>query len=121
MQRILSATGEMVEIGEALSFYPHGADTSPPAAGVSLIVTASIQQITLPTIPAGGATMRIVVSGTSPIAFAFGAVTGLTMQNGVVMLPGTVETFYVPPGTQKLSLIGAASGSTIYVNVGDGQ
>ncbi|WP_157903226.1 hypothetical protein [Cupriavidus malaysiensis] len=119
MQRLIN--GDLVEVSAGLSFYPSGAAQNPPTAGAALAVTAAVQQISLPATLTRAATVRIANYGTQPIAFAYGTAAGLTMANGVFMLAGTVETFYLPAGTSKLSLIAPGPGSTVYVSVGDAQ
>lgn len=99
------------------AFQPTGAQGTTPAASTSLAVTTSVQQLTLPTYV--GQSMRLVNNGDSAIAWAYGVSSGLTMGNGVVMLPGTVEVFTVPPGTTQLSVIGASTGSTLVAHIGE--
>jgi hypothetical protein len=102
-------------------FQPRGASGNPPAAQASIAVTTAVQQLTLPQLPSEGGTMRVVVDGTSNIAWTFGVAAGLTMNNGVPMLGNTVESFSIPASVTQLSVIGAATGSTLRVVVGDGQ
>lgn len=102
-------------------FQPRGASGTTPTANASLAVTASVQQITLPAVPAEGGTMRIVVSGTQEIAWSYGVSSGLLLTNGVTMVANTVESFTIPGGVTQLSVIAAATGSTIRVHIGDGQ
>lgn len=102
-------------------FQPRGATGTTPAANVSLAVTAAVQQITIPPVPAEGGTMRIVVSGTQEIAWSYGVSSGLSLSNGVAMLANTIESFSIPGGVTQLSVVAAATGSTIRVHVGDGQ
>lgn len=102
-------------------FQPRGASGNPPAAQASIAVTTAVQQLTLPQIPSEGGSMRIVVDGTANVAWSFGVVAGLTMNNGLPMLANTVESFSIPAGVTQLSVVGSATGSTIRVVVGDGQ
>lgn len=102
-------------------FQPIGATGTTPTASTALAVTASVQQITLPAVPRDGGSMRIVVDGTSNIAWSYGVSSSLTMSNGTSMLANTVETFSLPGGTTQLSVIGVSTGSTIRVSVGNGQ
>jgi len=102
-------------------FQPRGATGTTPTANASLAVTASVQQITIPTVSNDGGTMRIVVSGTQEIAWSYGVSSGLSLSNGVSMLANTVESFAIPGGITQLSVVAAATGSTIRVHVGDGQ
>jgi len=102
-------------------FQPRGATGTTPTANASLAVTASVQQITIPAVSNDGGTMRIVVSGTQEIAWSYGVSSGLSLSNGVSMLANTVESFAIPGGITQLSVVAAATGSTIRVHVGDGQ
>lgn len=104
------------------AFQPSGAQGTTPSVQTNIAVTTAVQQLTL---PAGvnamqGGAMRIVVDGTSNVAWAYGVSSGLTIGNGVHMLANTVETFYLPPGVTQISLIGASTGSTVRVVCGDG-
>lgn len=65
--------------------------------------------------------MRVVNSGTANIAWCYGVNAALTMADGVVMLPNTVEVFALPGSVTQLSVIGASAGSTMIVCAGDGQ
>lgn len=93
----------------------------PIGVQASIAVTAVVQQLDLPAIPAGGGAMRVVVDGTANVAWTYGAVAGLTLNTGVHMLANTVEVFSIPGNVTQLSVIGAAAGSTLRVIVGDGQ
>lgn len=100
-------------------FQPRGAAAlSATQNTANIAVTAAAQQIPLPLVPAEGGTMRLVNSGNQVIFWLYGNL-AVTTANGVPMLPNTVETFSTPPGTQ-LSVIAAATGSTLYVTIGDG-
>jgi hypothetical protein len=107
---------------QSFPFQPRGANQNPPVAQSALAVTTAVQQVSLPGVSPNGSetTMRIVVDGSSNIAWAYGAQAGLTYANGNAMLGNTVETFNVPNGVTQLSVIGAASGSTIRIHIGDG-
>ena len=102
-------------------FQPRGATGTTPNSTTNLAVTTAAQQLTLPSIPAEGATLRLVCAGTQTVFWSYGASSGLTVSNGVPVLANTVETFFVPGGTTQISLIAAATGSTVYATVGDGQ
>lgn len=102
-------------------FQPRGASGATPNAQKNIAVTAAIQQVTLPPIPAEGATMRVVVDGSQNIAWCFGQSAGLTLGNGVHMLAQTVESFTIPGGVTQLSVIAGAAGSTMRIIIGDGQ
>lgn len=103
------------------AFQPRGASGTTPNAQTNIAVTASVQQLTLPPIPQEGGSMRIVVDGTSNIAWSFGVSSGLTIGNGVHMLANTVEAYSIPGGVTQLSVIGASTGSTMRVIIGDGM
>lgn len=106
-------------------FHPIGASAATPASQANGAVTASVTQITLPTLPGTQGTRdvvyRFVVDGPQSIAWAYGANGNLTLSNGVFMLGNTVETFLVPQGTTTISVIAAATGSTLRLIPGDGQ
>jgi len=106
---------------QSFSFQARGATGTTPAAQTALAVTAAVQQITLPSAPSEGGTIRVVVDGTQNIAWSYGVSASLNLSNGVHMLANTVETFSVPGGITQLSVIAAATGSTVRVMVGDGQ
>lgn len=114
---------------QTFPFQPRGANPSgtAPAAQVSIAVTASQQDLSLVALvgatgPQGECTMRVANVGTDVIAWCYGAgKTGLTLSNGVPMLPNTIETFQLPAGVTTLGIIGAATNSTLRVVVGDGQ
>jgi hypothetical protein len=106
-------------------FHPIGASAATPAAQASGAVTASVTQITLPTLPATQGSRdvvyRFVVDGAQAISWAYGTNSNLTVSNGVYMLGNTVETFLVPQGTTTISVIAAATGTTLRLIPGDGQ
>ena len=101
-------------------FQPRGAVGTTPAGQTSIAVTAAVQQLTLPPVPAEGGSMRLVNAGTQTIYWSYGVSASLSTSNGVPMLPNTVETFSVPGGTTQLSVIAGATGSTLIATVGDG-
>lgn len=102
-------------------FQPRGASGTTPTAQTALVISAAVQQITLPLIPAEGCSMLIAVDGAANVAWSFGASSGLTINNGVFMLANTKEVFGVPGGTLQLSVIGASAAGTFRVTIGDGQ
>lgn len=102
-------------------FQPRGAVGTTPNTQVNIAVTSAVQQVNLPVLPSEGVSMRVVVDGTQGIAWSYGSSSGLTVGNGVYMLPNTVEVFNLPPSVTQLSVIAAASGSTLRVILGDGQ
>ena len=101
-------------------FQPRGASGTTPTAQTALAITAAVQQITLPLIPAEGCSMLIAVDGASNVAWSFGISSGLTISNGVFMLANSKETFGVPGGITQLSVIGASAVGTFRVIIGDG-
>ena len=100
-------------------FQPRAANQNPPLAQVNLAVTTAVQQLAVPVVETE-CTIRIVNDGPAALAWCYGAQPGLTLGNGVYMLPSTVETFTLPAGIAQLSVIGAASGSNMRVIFGDG-
>lgn len=105
----------------SIPFFPQGANGATPGASAFVAATTSVQQIMLPFVSPVAVSIRIVVKGTSAIAWSEGIATGLTMGNGVVMLANTVEVFTIPPGVDRISVIADAAGSNVYLNVGDGE
>lgn len=100
------------------AFQPAGAQGATPTASTTLAVTTSVAQLTLPVWPQAKS-LRLVNNGAAAIAWSYGVSANLSMTNGVVMLPNTVETFSIPPGTTQLSVIGAAA-SSFSASVGEG-
>ena len=101
-------------------FQPRGASGTTPTAQTALAITAAVQQITLPPIPAEGCSMLIAVDGASNVSWSYGVSSGLTISNGVFMLANAKETFSIPGGITQLSVIGASAVGTFRVIVGDG-
>lgn len=106
-----------------------------PANTVAITVTASSAVTALPvatatglpTTAAHGDQVRISsLSGNAICYIAFGISTTTvviptgTAANGVPILPGTVETFTIPPGITSIAVIGTLN-NTLYVTCGDGQ
>lgn len=100
------------------AFQPAGAQGTTPAASTLIAVTTSVQQVALPSFNAR--TMRLVNDGTAKMAWSYGVSPGLTMTNGALLLPNTVETFSTGGATQ-LSVIGSAAGSNLSISVGEGS
>jgi len=98
-----------------------GADTT-----TLLVVTASNQTMTLPTFgtnsDGGGIAqqIRLTASGTAVIFWATGTVTA-SVTTSTPMLAGTVEVFSLPNGITTISVIGAATGTTLYATAGFGS
>jgi hypothetical protein len=102
-------------------FQPRASNQATPAGTVNGAVTASVTNIVLPVGPGlTECTARFVNSGAQVIFWSYGAGASLSVANGVPMLPNTVETFNIPAGVSQLAVIAAATGSTLYVTVGDG-
>lgn len=102
-------------------FQPRGASGTTPTAQAALSITASVQQLTLPSIPAEGCSARIIVDGTANVAWSYGTSSSLSISNGVFMLANTSEVFSIPGGVTQLSVIGASAAGTFRVVIGDGQ
>ncbi len=94
-----------------------------PANTVAIAVTASSVATVLPV--RGGDQIIVTSPVANAIAFiAFGiasttVVIPTTTTNGCPILPGTAQTFTVPPGNTHVAVIGSVS-STLYFTVGDG-
>jgi hypothetical protein len=101
------------------AFLPRAANQNPPVTQVEIAVTAAVQQLAVPQVETE-CTMRIVNDGPAAFAWCFGAQAALTLNNGVYMLPTSVETFTLPAGITQLSVIGSATGSNMRVHFGDG-
>ena|ERR1700676_1104600 len=101
-------------------FQPRGASGTTPAAQTNIAITAAVQQLTLPPIPAEGCTALITVDGAANVAWSFGASSGLTLGNGVFLLANTRSAFGIPGGTTQMSVIGASAAGTFRVVIGDG-
>lgn len=96
-----------------------GADQFIGGSTANLAVTASDQTVTVTqTIPAKGCQARLVNSGTQVVFFRFDGTT-VTVNNGIPLLPNTVEVFDIMLGA-SIHAIAAATGSTLYVTLGYG-
>ena len=82
----------------------------------SLAVTGSSQSITLGAYN-GNASIRIVVVGTQTVFWNYDAAAATA--TSTPMLANTIETFFLPAGTTTIRFIAAATGSTVYVTVGE--
>lgn len=91
-----------------------------PDAQRPITTTSAVQTLNLPSTSRLGQTMRIMVDGTDPIAWAYGNSTGLTMDNGVPMVGNSVEVFGLPAEVTQLSVIGKTGGSVVRVVLGEG-
>ena len=100
----------------------NAAQADPPTGTVSLAVTAAIQQITLPNAPYATETIaRFAVIGTGPVYWCYGNSASLSTSNGVPQLQNSVELYGIPRNVTQISVIAAATGSTLSVTIGDGQ
>jgi hypothetical protein len=95
-----------------------------PGNSVAVTVSATSAVTTLPT--THGDQVRVSSLAANAISFiAFGISTTTvviptgTSANGIPVLPGTIETFTVPPGTTSVAVIGTAA-NTLYFTCGDG-
>lgn len=86
-------------------------------------VDTTIQTIALNSLRAGGTSVRVVNSGTNVtyMSITTGTDAGLTTANGFSLLPNTVECFWVSDEMTNVNFIGAASGNTVGVTVGEGS
>src|SRR5882757_7694149 len=95
-----------------------------PGGSIAITVAATSAAVALPILRGD----QIVISSlaANAVAFiAFGistltvvAPTG-TQQNGFPILPGTAQTFTVPPAATHIATIGTAA-NTLYMSAGDG-
>lgn len=85
---------------------------------LNLAVTAASQSITVPTPRNGnGMTMRIVNSGTQTVFYNINGAAAVA--TSIPILPNTVETFWLPPDAITVRFIAAATGSTVYLTIGE--
>jgi hypothetical protein len=102
-------------------FQPRAANQTTPAAQVNGAVTASVTQINLPaTAGTSSVNARFCVHGTDPVSWAYGSRSGLTLGNGVFMLPNSAEVFTIPAGVTQISVISSGTASTLRIVLGDG-
>jgi len=86
----------------------------------NIAVTASNQTFTLsPTVGSDGGTVRLANIGTQTVFVAMGTVTSTTTTS-MPVLANSIETFSLPGGVNTLSVIAAATGSTLYATIGQG-
>ena len=94
---------------------------APTAASTTeLAVTAANQTMTLS--PNGGAqtrSVRLANIGTQTVFVALDTVTS-SVTTSMPVLANSVEVFTLPGGITTLSVIAAATGSTLYATIGDG-
>lgn len=95
-----------------------------PAGGVSsttnIAVTASSQQLTLPSIGADGGSLVLTNIGTQTVFIAYGSVTA-SVSTSMPLLPNSSQVISIPGGVSQLSVIAAATGSTLYATAGQGS
>lgn len=90
------------------------------ASTTALAVTAANQTMTLS--PNGGTqtrSVRLANIGTQTVFVALGTVTS-SVTTSMPVLANSVEVFTLPGGVTTLSVIAAATGSTLYATIGDG-
>lgn len=89
---------------------------------VNVAVTSSNQSLALGANKGQGfQAVRIVNSGTQNIFLNFSQAAGTAaVATDLVMLAGSVEIFGLHPDISFINVIAAASGSTMYVTVGEG-
>lgn len=87
---------------------------------VSQAVTATSAQIALTgNIPADGGTLLLTNIGTQTVFVAYGTTTA-SVTTSMPLLANTAQTISAHPRGQNLSVIAAATGSTLYVTFGSG-
>ena len=71
----------------------------------------------------GGMALRLVNSGTNSVSISFstGADAGLTVANGHVLLPNTVEVMFFADDMTHINTIAGATGNTLSVSQGEGS
>jgi hypothetical protein len=82
----------------------------------TLAVTASSQAITLPT-RNGNASVRIVVVGTQNVFWRLDGAAAVA--TSTPMLANTVETFFLSRDATTINFIAAATGTTVYITIGE--
>jgi hypothetical protein len=91
------------------------------AASSTLAVLATTANVAITGSGNSVRAVRLVNSGTQVIFLKFGvAATEATVATGFPMLANTVETFLLRPDITHVAAIAAATGSTLYVTVGEG-
>ncbi len=88
---------------------------------VSLAVTAAEQKLTIPDVPFGTRSVRLVNLGTDTIFIEFVQLAQTAaVATSMPMLPKTVEVFTLANDVSRLSVIGTTTTSTLYVTYGEG-
>lgn len=82
----------------------------------TLAVTASNQSLTLPT-GIGTRTIRILVSGSQTVFWRYNA--AATVAASTPILAGLSETFLLPNDATTINFIAGATGSTVYITIGE--
>lgn len=85
----------------------------------SVAVTASSQQLTLPSVSSDGNSAVLTTIGTQTVFIAYGSVTA-SVTTSMPLLAGTQQTIAIPGGVSQISVIAASTGSTLYVTIGEG-
>jgi len=106
---------------ELYPFAPNGAIGTTPTAQTTLAVSAAVQQVTLPIVPQGGCTMRLITDGGTGIAWAAGTAGSMTINNGCFQMPNTTFDYSVPSGVTQISVIGASAAGTLRIILGHGK
>lgn len=102
-------------------FQANGMATTTPTAQTTAAITNAVTQLTLPTVPSDGGSLRLVVNSTSNVAWCYGTNANLTIDNGCFMLTNSDFVFTIPGGVSVISLIGSASNGNLRAMVGQGQ
>lgn len=86
----------------------------------NIAVTATSQPLAVPVAGIGVRSIRIANIGTQVIFLKFAAGTSAaTVTTDMPMLANTVETFLLPNDIGSINVIAAATGSTMYLTVGE--
>jgi len=89
------------------------------ATTLNIAVTAANQTFTIPAPASNGGTIRLANVGSQVVFWAYGTVTS-AVATSTPLLPNTAEVFTLPGGVTRLSVIAAATGSTLYATIGEG-
>jgi hypothetical protein len=100
---------------QTFPFQPDGGASSTTNGAV----TASSAQITLPAIGSDGGSLLLTNIGTQTVFIAYGNVTA-SVTTSMPLLAASAQTISVPGGVTQLSVIAAATGSTLYCTAGRG-
>lgn len=82
----------------------------------TLAVTGTSQPLALPA-RNGNCSIRIVNNGTQVVFWRYN--TAATEAASTPILPGFVETFFLPRDATQIEFIAAGAGSTVYVTIGE--